>query len=987
MSSGKPIFSTSRSEFLTDGLAYDQRGGCFVTTRKAIAYLIIAIISIILVLALMYFYGQNKQIILMENMKDIEELLEEKVEIVENIRLSTDIIPLHYRIQIHPILDSEDDSNFTFTGRVSILLRCKNPTNKIILNSEMIEILNTNVSYIKIEDVVPENSTVIYTENGIQKEREMVIMTRKTVKINVASQTFLEENSRLVLELVDGLLAGSNYTLDINFKGIIMENSIGLYKTSYKTPNDTVRWLATTYFKPIYARRVFPCFDEPEFKASFEISVARQTHMRVLSNMPLKETEPIPDQLGWVWDHFKVSPPMSTYVVAFTISDFKALNVTFDTQGPVLKLWAPSHLLYKSHYALKCGADILKFFELYFNVRYPLPKLDFLAVPNFEKGAVENWGIISFRDFSILWDPIKDSWDAKQHVFSKIAYEMSHQWFGNLVTIKWWSDWWLNEGFASYMSDIVQFYLEPQWESYDSFPIRATQIAFGIDELKSTKSLRTDIMNRLEIEQIIDFSMSKKGSSLLRMLNSTFEEINFRRAVHRYLNKWSFRSADEYDFWKTLHSLVNETDILPENMTVSTMMETWTVQKGFPLVTINRTYDGKVHVAQRKFGDINDTDSSLWTIPLTYLTEPSPEVQKLIFSDKMIELSNRTTSDSWILFNVNQSGYFRVNYDEQNWKLLIAQLDDDPEKIPITNRAQLFNDAFELSTLGIVNYSIPYKLLKHLHQEDNYVPWVAALNSIEFQKSIFLNSPHNGIFQSYMGRVIKPLYDKLGPTSREGEDINDRQLRDLIVETACEIGYKPCADWAADTFKDFMNSNISTEISEKLREIMYCTAIKLGDEDEFEYLWNRTINLRLTSRELKTSYLGLGCTREPWLIMRYIESSLDGSISIQNIPYVWRSISHAVGQYTGLQFLRENWDRILETYQENYVVLQAIIEDFLNSLSTESDLEDLTTFYKKNEEDLVTIAPIMKRVVNKLKLKIKWRQRNMEDVVRWLKAQ
>ncbi|CAH0553114.1 unnamed protein product [Brassicogethes aeneus] len=1059
MGRGGVGFHSSRAEFLTDDalnndLKYSRNGGCFVTTKKAIAFVVFAVVSLAIVIMLMYYYGPNRKLEeLQTESNDIEKLINKTIQEKlpeEEIRLPKTIYPLDYRLWIHPILDEQTENNFTFTGQVQVLVNCTRKTNKIILNiddlnitesdiavyttkivtynSEEYKVMNDDLhrlrrdtgelvekSVVENEDKIPNSETMHTTsenpeietenatiENMTETTTEEITTTTEVVvqreRINLTIQDIVkdEENFKLTIIMMYLLEPGHTYTVDIKFSGDILNNLKGLYKTSYTDLEGNTRWLATTHFQSVFARRVFPCFDEPYFKSTFEISIAHRTNMTALSNMPLRTMEPKNDtQLGWTWSHFMKSPPMSTYIVGFTISDFESNGNVSKDFGPIIKVWAPKDDLVKTKYALEVAEEILPFLEKYFGIKYPLPKLDLLAIPNFGKGAMENWGLISFRKSALLFDPDSRSIKTKSFIFNKIAHELAHQWFGNLVTLEWWSELWLNEGLATFISEVVLTNLRPRWQLYSSLQLRDTYKTLYFDSLKSTHSIQTSIKSTAEIEQIFEPRIYQKGCSIMRMLNHTLTKDVFTKGLQDFIRKYAYSSASQDDLWEIFTITARNESIIPENVTVKDLMDSWTKQSGFPLVTVTRNYSSEIaKLNQTKMAEDNIPSESLWFIPVTYITSDEDNVTKSIWVENVREIDlNLTSSDnnSWVLLNIDETGFYRVNYDLYNWKLLKNQLLRNPQRIPVYNRGQLIDDAFHLSNMGSLNYTIAFELTKYLNiKEQNYIPWYSALRSMEELRIIITNYEYTGLYDNYLLKLTGPMYEELGPKDRPYDTQNEKLLRLHLVQSVCKLGYPRCVNWARAQYDNWMSLRSPDELNPipvDYRFITQCVAIKHGGITEWDFLWNRTLSAAIEPVDLAKAYLSLGCTNDPWLINRYLEYCISGNITLENVPFVWQSINHPVGVRTGFQFLRLNWERIYNTFEDVFPVFSSIFHDFLSQLSTEIDLEDLTTFYKLHQQDLSTVSTILQGTVDQIKVRINWKTKHLDSVIEWLKYQ
>ncbi|KAB0800198.1 hypothetical protein PPYR_05938 [Photinus pyralis] len=1020
MGRNSSAFNNQRSEFISESdQDHDSKsGGCFVSTKKAVVLAVLAILCLGAVGATIYFYGHkiDKQSQNENNTNDLEALLNDTLnnQTFEDFRLPLDIFPLHYRLRIHPLLDESSSDNFTFTGEVTILMHCSESTKAIILHADQLNILQDQVEVSTTKDVseefFPEIVNLTRDEDDIvdsqsqsystddppseslNKDSAFLIYHQpEVIYLDLEKIEEITNMSRYIIHLKDKLQAGENYTVNLQFSGTVSNNLLGLYRTKYLSPDGATRWILNTHFQPIFARMVFPCFDEPSFKASFEISVARKTNMSSLSNMPLKESEEMPNQSGWVWDHFDTSPPMSPHLVAFTIFDFGYVKVNASELGTVLKIWAPNHLLAEANYAADISPNILSYLQTYFGVKFPLPKLDMVAVPELYQTAMENWGLIRFRDDALLLHPSTISWDTKNHIFRTMINKFAKQWIGNLVTMNWWSEIWLSEGFSAYLEDVVQNAIDPTLKDLDIYSLKIAQTSLDSDKLKSVQSLQIPIKEPTQIEQLFDDVAYNKGSCLLRMLNWTITEEEFKKGIKNYLTKWKYKCSTIEDFW---NSFTNVDKFLPNGVSLKEFMDSWITQDGYPVLTVRRDYEhGSASITQRGFINSHSADHYLWYIPLTYLKEAehTPLKTTWMINQRLITISNFTNpgSKQWSIFNVEGTGLYRVNYDDTNWNLLKHQLMKDASKISSTDRGQLLNDAFELANFNLLNYSSAFEITKYMkHREHNYIPWNALFNSLKQLNYIIRTTQYRGIFENYIINLITPTYIRLGNVAKVNESLSDKLLRTFILSKLCTCNYEPCLEWSRMKYKEWMDSknpDVNIPIAYDFRKIASCTAIKMGGRKEWFFLWRRTLYPSRSTANLKIFYSSLGCTREPWLINNYLENAINGTIPLQYSIDVWKSLTNnPVALNFGFAFLRSNWERINKNYQHIFINLNIIFEEFLSKLSTNIDLEDLTNFYKDNEKTLTSVSSLMLDIVEKIKSRVSWKNTNLDVVIKWI---
>ncbi|MCL4131802.1 UNVERIFIED_CONTAM: hypothetical protein GTU68_054331 [Idotea baltica] len=310
---------------------------------------------------------------------------------------------------------------------------------------------------------------------------------------------------------------------------------VGFYRSSY-FEDDVEIFLGTTQFEATDARRAFPCFDEPALKATFDITIAREDGMGVISNMPNISSTPIEDQPGWYWESFDTTLPMSTYLVAFIVSDF--VSISSNANDHVLfRVWARREAIYQAEYALSIGPDVLTYYEDYFSIPFPLPKQDMAALPDFDAGAMENWGLITYRETALLYDPEQSGAYNRQRVGAVVAHELAHQWFGDLVSPAWWSELWLNEGFATYMEYHGLDALNPTFQMLEQFIANDLQYVFATDSLESSHPINVEVDDPAEIWELFDTISYSKGASIIRMMNYYLTEATFRQGLTNYLNE------------------------------------------------------------------------------------------------------------------------------------------------------------------------------------------------------------------------------------------------------------------------------------------------------------------------------------------------------------------------------------------------------------------------------------------------------------------
>ncbi|KAG8235175.1 hypothetical protein J437_LFUL015481, partial [Ladona fulva] len=453
-------------------------------------------------------------------------------------KLKNHLIPIHYRVRLMPFIWP---GNFTTACELDLLVDCLHSAHNVTLYAKEIDVLDDSV-HIFLQD----------GENNLGKE------------IPLDPHEKLEVNSKeLIIKTSEELKAGTKYRIQMRFIARLNDHLEGFYRSSYEdAATGETRWIAVSQFAPLYARRSFPCFDGLKYKTTFEFSLARTLNMTSLSNMPLDRSEPIEGMPGWVWDHYQTTPPMSLSLAAYLVFDFdhleKADEAAEVNAGVPFKVWSRSDVINQTKYAGAITPPILQYYE---------------------------------KESMMLFDPKETTTRTKQRIAMDIAHEVAHQWMGNLVSPCWWSDVWLNECFCNYMEYVGGEYVEPNWRLSEQFPFNEIQDVFFLDALESSHPVHMEVTDPEFVEEVYDSISYIKGASLFRMLNHSLGEDTFRVGLTLYFKAYSNGFADLDDLWQSLSTQAHLDGSLPTNMTVKEVIDTWILQPGFPVVTVERNYE------------------------------------------------------------------------------------------------------------------------------------------------------------------------------------------------------------------------------------------------------------------------------------------------------------------------------------------------------------------------------------------------------------
>ncbi|CAG9794995.1 unnamed protein product [Diatraea saccharalis] len=878
---------------------------------------------------------------------------------VTDVRLPTNIKPERYHLKLTPYIY---EGNFTFDGVVSVVVTVKNDTKEV-----------------KFHGVELTFHSIKLFEKGDGRE---IIISRRTEDV---------PRQFHILTLEESLKAGKQYVLNITYTGILNDNLHGFYRSSYEEKNIT-RWIAVTQFQATDARRAFPCWDEPALKAKFTISIARPSNMSSVSNMNVISKEKHPTLPNYKWDHYAESLPMSTYLVAFAVTDFGSISDQNFT------VWARKEALSSAKYALNIGPKILKFLEEYYKIKFPLPKIDMIALPDFKAGAMENWGLLTFRELAMLYDSGVYPTTAKARVAAVVAHEIAHQWFGNLVTPAWWSDIWLNEGFASYVEYVAVDAVEETWESMEVFVLNEVQSVFKLDALTSSHQISVEVGNPEEIGAIFDKISYGKGSAILRMMNHFLTDDVFNAGITDYLNAKKFGDAEQRDLWSALTNAAHQRGVLDADVAI--IMDSWTLQTGFPVLTINRDYNtGVISFKQERFVLINNTSgnetSPVWWIPVSYTTAAEKNFKSTspklwLRGEKSIEVNDISIAkNEWFIANIQQTGFYRINYDETNWRLLVDVLNNPKrfQEIHPINRAQIVDDAMNLALTGRLDYRTALDITSYLVHERSYVPWKAGLMALGYIDTMLSKGAYYLEYKRYVLRLLDGAVKDLGWEVPANENVVRAQQRADLLSTACHLEQLDCLGQAVRMYTNWMltpNPDAYNEIHPDIRSTVYCVGVQAGGEREWRFAWERfRIASAPAERELLLTVLG--CTRSPYLLYRYLELSLrnDSGIRKQDTVRVFSSVAgSAIGQPIALNFVRANWKRMKE-YVGSISTLNTIVKVVTRRLNQPHELEELKRFISESCSELG--RPVL-QVLERTAANVHWMENNYQTIVDWLLA-
>jgi len=877
----------------------------------------------------------------------------------KSVRLPSHISPASYKLTITPDLES-----FTFAGNEIIKIKINKEVRQITLHSKDIEVESSFIT------------------SGSSK---------KIIKQFTSRITYDTESETVTLIFNDKVKTG-NYNLALSFKGIINEGLRGFYQSRYILDGET-KHLATTQFEATDARRAFPCFDEPEQKAVFEVSlIIADKHTAISNTLPVEIKE---HSAGYKIVSFAPTPRMSTYLLAFIIGEFEyvegyARGTNFaepetNLKGPrtredevpdhskslsgstqtLVRVFTTAGKSHQAKFALEVAIKSLEFYNEYFDIPYPLPTLDLIAIPDFESAAMENWGAITFRETAILVDEENTSLSNRQWVAIVIAHELSHQWFGNLVTMKWWTDLWLNEGFATYMETFCVDKLFPEWHLWDLYLADRYALALRLDSLSNSHPIEIEVNHPDEINEIFDMVSYAKGGAMIRQLAEYIGDDKFCDGLRHYLKKHSYKNTNTIDLWESFEKVSKKP--------ISKMMSAWTKEIGYPLVTVGHMSDigtnSKInkdpmsdmwYVTQERFFSSriealkyknSSKKKNIWPIPFKYesMTRAGTnEIMKLLMTKKTIPLIGTSIGK----VNKEEDTMMRVRYDNETLKKLSDEIIKGT--LSIKDRLGIIRDLFALAEGGYIKTDIALEFTLFYKDETEYIVWAEIAGGINRVYNLISGEPIALKYKKYVLSLFSPLAEEIGwgktpsPSGHSPlagvEEHSKTFLRNLALSMAAHYGDTKVIKLAQKLFKDRNTNSIHADI----RGIVYGIVAANGGEKEWKLFEKLYIEEKLHEEKDRFAR-ALGAFTDEKLLTKTLEFTLSSHIRNQDAPFIISSVwGNIHGKDLTWKFVKNNWKEISNRWGLGGHFLSRLLTP-LGGHTSLKDLKDIQKFFFQNK--------------------------------------
>ncbi|XP_031845026.2 glutamyl aminopeptidase [Nomia melanderi] len=872
-------------------------------------------------------------------------------------RLPEDVVPTNYVIAI-----STDFQKDQFHGSIRIDVDVLNARGHIVLHSSNLTILSTKVHSVKSQNEVPLKSVIPIEKRGM-----------------------------LVIKMFSVIPAGQ-YSLRMNFTGSLKGKVAGFYLSEYTEPGGSVRKLAVTQFEPFHARDAFPCFDEPSFKSTFLVRLlhTEKPLYRALSNMPVTKTETMGDDGSSTATFFEQSPPMSAYLVAFLVSDFEcvesSLTILNGSSIPVSVCVRPMYKN-KTKFALDVAIRVMEYYLTVFDVDYPMPKLDLVGIPDFNAGAMENWGLITFRETELLHTDNESSYWNTRSVSYTVAHELAHMWFGNLVTMKWWNDLWLNEGFATYMEHMAVDFVFPEWNQIDSFPLHTKYAAMKHDSKTRARPIVKRVEDPEEIQEMFDRISYQKAAAVIRMLEDAIGKSKFVQGVRDYLLRHRFRNAASRDLFEAVQNSSRS------GINIIDFMSRWTNFPGFPLINVHR--DGSVfRLSQRRFAvskKFRQTlDDGSWTIPVKYITSRMDGVKFdwFLANFSCVELTLEKKVD-WIKLNHRSVGYYIVNYTEDAWNVFRDLLSNNHQVLSPTDRADLLHDAILLGDAADLSYFAVMNLTTYLVNETHYQPWAVIAEWFGRMNRLLGETRVYARFQSYARSLIDRIYHRVGWRVAVEKSFSNRELGSLILHAACSVGHEHCLETARRKLRDFLDGSAAEPLPADIRPVVYSFGLATQPADAGSIFENmsRLLAGETDAQERDRLIIGLAAAQDKRLLSRYLEQTVKGnSVRKQDFgELLIKMASTPAGLEVAWNFVRSRWSSLNKKYVSNGYNLGRAVVAIVSLFKDRQLLHEAKRFFLRHA-DLGVTETEKKNAIEEVENSVNWLTANTRSIDRWLTA-
>ena len=857
-------------------------------------------------------------------------------------RLPENVRPISYRLSLRPDLGS-----CTFRGEEHVDIQVMASSDSITLNAAELKFIDAHLM--------------------------------QGMKAFPAKEIKLDEESETVTLSFDREVPPGPATLVVKFSGVLNDQLRGFYRSQYTDPQGDERFLATTQFEATDARRAFPCWDEPTLKATFQVTLVVPSDLTAISNTQVTDVIDLGD--GHKAVKFAETPRMSTYLLAFVVGDLASVEATAPS-GTRMRVWATRGNEELGRFALDTSLRLLDYYNDYFGIPYPLEKLDHLAIPDFAAGAMENWGAITYREAALLHDPKGSSAATRQRIVEIIAHEMAHMWFGDLVTMAWWDDLWLNESFASWMGNKATAHLYPEWSMWTQFLSQDTDVGMKMDGLGNSHPIEARVKDPAEIRELFDAISYSKGAAILWMLEQFLGEETFREGLRGYLSEHQYGNARTEDLWRALDKA--------SGRSVTALMDSWVKQTGFPVVRVKTRRQGpevRLDLSQERFlydrGKQVDEATTLWKVPIRARGAGGEEVESLLMEGRQASMTLAAGVSSeggdWIKVNAGQTGFFRVDYaagEMARLRSAVASLE-----LPPTDRLGLQSDAFALMRAGFASVTDFLEMAGAYKREVDATVWSDLSANLLELETLLADEPFLPQLHAYGRELYQEIVQRTGWDPGPDEGHLEALRRGTVLGQMGSYGDKAVLDEARVRFDEYLKD--PDRLRPDLRGLVFGLVGRDADRATYDVLWDLE-NKASLQEEKRRLLAALARPRSKELLEETLERALSSEVRSQDaVLVIVRVAANRHGRDLAWEFIKNHWEELDRRYGKGGFMLMRLVGS-TEAFTTPDRADEVEEFFETHP------APSAQRTIQQaleaIRLNAKWLEANREGLAGWLAA-
>jgi puromycin-sensitive aminopeptidase len=841
-------------------------------------------------------------------------------------RLPTSVLPVRYQLRLEPDLPAS-----TFQGQETVTLSVKEAVTEIVLNAVDLEVFDAEI----------ENDRHVGHRGSVESDHE---------------------TQRCRIRFADSIRPGT-WRLRLSFKGVLNDQLRGFYRSVYKDAGGREQSLAATQFEATDARRAFPCWDEPAFKAVFQTTLVVAPELTAVSNTPVKEERL---EGGKKVMTFAETITMSTYLVAFVVGDLESTKPVKAGRTPI-RIWSVPGKRRLTPFGLEIAAFSLKFFETYYGIPYPERKLDLLAIPDFASGAMENLGAITFRETALLIDRDAATHAELERVADVVAHENAHMWFGDLVTMSWWNGLWLNEAFATFMEVLAVDAWKPEWERWITFGT-SKAAAMTVDGLHSTRPIEYPVTAPKDADAMFDVLTYEKGASVLRMLEQHLGAKVFRDGVRAYLRAHRYGNADTGDLWTALGRSAKQA--------VPALMDGWIFKPGYPIVSVT-VERGKLVIEQQRFTYLAESPAPSaateprWQIPIQMRLSAGGKhrSKRILLTEKQTRVDLPQGFESVVL-NEGGHGFYRVRYSPDLLERLLKRL---PARLAAIDRFNIASDAWAASIAGLVPAAAYLDLTERFRDERDKNVWEVLIGSYHTLNRIVAAEDRPKL-EAFVRDRLAPAFTDLGWAPKRGEHELTKQLRADVIRALGTLGNDPAVQGRAAEIHQGPDS-----VDPNLVPPVIAILAHVGDADRYEKFVSRMKSAKTPQEERRYLY-ALALFQPPDLVDRTLSKCVNGEIRTQDGPFIVRMLLMTVhGRERAWDFVKKEWDRMDRLFPKSG--LRRMCEGVIGLATPELE-RDVRRFFEERKIDLG--GKTLEQYLEELRIAVTMRQRDGETIRAYL---